>query len=112
MPRRFQFSLRWMLLLTAGMLAGGKTAHAIALLERPMLGGRAISWSFRGELIFFVIGCVAAISVLAVFVRLPSTLCQCADNGLKCSAAMFIAAIVLGSIAGAVAVLGLAIVFF
>lgn len=111
MPR-FQFSLRWLLLLTAGMLAGGKTAHAIALSDKPMSGGAPISWSFRGEAIFFVIGCVAAVSVLAVLARLPSTLRWRAGDGLKRSAAMFIAAIAIGSISAAVAVLGLALVFF
>jgi hypothetical protein len=57
-PRVVQFTLKSAAAVITAMLIGGKTAHRHALLETYLIGGRPVDLSIRGELIYFLVGCI------------------------------------------------------
>jgi hypothetical protein len=116
MSRPFQFSLQWPFVFLAGMMAGGQTARGIALGETPMRGGVPVSWSTRGEATFFSIGCLAALGGMAIVAGAPMALRIRAPwhgrKNIRRMCALFIGALIIGSLSAGAAFMALAIVFF
>jgi hypothetical protein len=116
MPRRFQFSLKWLFIFLAGTMAGGQTMRGLALSETPMLGGVRVSWSPRGEATFFSIGCFAALGGMAVVASAPKALRICSPwrgrKDIRRMCTLLIGALIIGAVSAGATFMALAFTFF
>jgi len=53
-----QFTLKSMMIVVTAMLIGGETGHRQALSGIYLISGRQVDLSVRGEVIYFVVGCI------------------------------------------------------
>lgn len=61
----FQFTIKSLLAGIVALLVGGASAHHVALLETPTLGGVPCRYTMTGEVLYFSIGCVGATLAIA-----------------------------------------------
>lgn len=114
--RRFQFGLKSPFILSVGMLAGGQTARGMLLAETPMVGGVPVTFSVRGEALFFIVGMVAAVAGMLITgygpfllrIQIPWRI----RNKVLEMAILLAAAPMIGAVSAAMAFLVLGFTFF